>query len=319
VSGPAKQRLQIAVLDDYQEVALGYADWSRLEPCEIACFARPLAGDALVEAVSGFDVLSLMRDRTVLDADLLSRLPRLRLIIVTGNRFRNVDRDAAAARGVVVTGTGNLKALGAPAEQAMALLLAAARRIPAEDRAMREGRWQTGVGRSLEGRTLGILGLGRFGTRMAGLGRAFGMEIIAWSPSLTPERAAAAGARRVGREALFAESDALSIHLVLSDRSRGIVGAAELALMKPDAILVNTSRGALIDEAALVRALRAGRPGMAALDVFETEPMPAGHPLLALPNTVLAPHMGFVTEQAYRQYYSDTVAVIANWRKESGR
>jgi phosphoglycerate dehydrogenase-like enzyme len=319
VSGQAKQRLRIAVLDDYQEVALSSADWSPLQPCEIACFARPLAGGALVDAVSGFDVLSLMRDRTVLDADLLSRLPRLRLIVVTGNRFRNVDQDAAAARDITVTGTGNLKALGAPAEQAMALLLAAARRIPAEDRAMREGRWQTGLGRSLEGRTLGILGLGRFGTRMAALGRAFGMEIIAWSPSLTPERAAAAGARQVEREALFAESDALSIHLVLSDRSRGIVGAAELALMKPDAILVNTSRGALIDEAALVQALRAGRPGMAALDVFETEPLPAGHPLLALPNTVLAPHMGFVTEQAYRQYYSDTVAVIANWRKETGQ
>jgi phosphoglycerate dehydrogenase-like enzyme len=318
VTGQAKQRLRVALLDDYQGVALGCADWSSLEPCDIATFARPLAGDALVEAVAGFDVLCLMRERTELDAAVLSRLPRLRLVVVTGNRFRNVDRDAAAAQGITVVGTGNLRALGAPAEQAMALLLAAARRIPVEDRAMREGRWQTGLGRSLEGLTLGILGLGRFGTMMAGLGRAFGMEVIAWSPSLTPEQAAAAGARRVARDALFAESDALSIHLVLSERSRGIVGAAELALMKPDAILVNTSRGALIDEAALVAALRAGRPGMAALDVFEAEPLPPGHPLLALPNTVLAPHMGFVTEQAYRQYYADAVAAVAGWRKDTG-
>jgi phosphoglycerate dehydrogenase-like enzyme len=304
---------RIAVLDDYQQVAESMGDWASLPAdATVAFFHDHLVDeDEIVERLHDFDVVAIMRERTPFTRSLLERLPRLRLLVTTGMYNRALDLAAARELGVVVSGTGSA-GNGAP-ELTWALILAGLRHIPEEDAAARAGAWQRTVGGDLRGRVLGILGLGRIGGQVARVANAFEMEVIAWSENLTAGRAEAAGARRVEKEELFRLSDVLTIHLVLSERTRDLVGAAELALMKPGALVVNTSRGPIIDEPALVEALRRGRPGAAALDVFATEPLPPGHPLLQLHNTVLTPHLGFVTETTYRRYFKEIVEDIASF------
>jgi phosphoglycerate dehydrogenase-like enzyme len=309
--------IRIAILDDYQGVALTLADWASLGPnCDVVSFDRHVgeAGEAAT-ALADFDILCLMRERMHLTRAHFAALPRLKLVVVTGSRERCIDHAAARDYGVTVQLTGG-SANNGPAELTFALILAAAHRIPQEDRHLRGGGWQEGVGMLLEGRVLGVLGLGRIGQKIAALGQAFGMTPIAWSPNLTAERAAAAGVAYRPREQFFGEADVISVHMVLSDSTRHLIGAAELALMKRTALLINTSRGGLIREAALIEALRERRIGGAALDVYETEPLPAGHPLLALENTVLTPHIGFVNDTTYRMHYARTVSTIADWLAE---
>jgi phosphoglycerate dehydrogenase-like enzyme len=308
--------IEIAVLDDYQRVALSMADWSRLgADCRVTVFDRTLATvEEAAEALAGFEVICLLRERMAVPAELIARLPTLKLIVVTGAHNRTLDLAAAEARGVTVTHTRGGDSYYATTELALGLMIACARRLAFEDRGMRQGLWQRTVGMTLHGRTLGLLGLGRMGKRMAELGRALGMRVLAWSANLTADRAEAAGATYVSRETLFREADIVSIHLVLGERTRGLVGAAEFALMKPSAFLVNTSRGPIVDEAALIAALRENRIGGAGLDVYDVEPLPADHPLRTLDNAVLAPHLGFVTEGTYRVFYEDMVECIAAWR-----
>lgn len=307
--------LKVAVLDDYQHVAMKCADWASLGPdCEVTVFDRNLGSlDEAATSLAPFDVLCLMRERMPLPAALIARLPNLKLVIVTGARVRTIDLDAAGERGIVVSHTRAGESQHATPELAWGLILASVRHIPAEDAGIRAGGWQRTVGTTLAGKTLGLLGLGKLGSRTARIGAAFGMEVIAWSQNLTEERAAEVGARRVDKDRLFASSDVLSIHLILGDRTRGLVGAADIARMKPGALLVNTSRGPIVDEAALIDALH--RDAIrAALDVFDQEPLPPEHPLRQAPNTVLTPHLGYVTEGAYREFYADTVDNIVAWR-----
>jgi phosphoglycerate dehydrogenase-like enzyme len=284
---------------------LGFADWSSLD-ADVEAFADHLSDeDALVERLSGFEVVVAMRERTPFTRALLERLPKLRLLVTTGMRNASIDMAAVADRGIVVSGTG----AGGPstAELTWGLLLAVTRGITVEDAAVRAGEWQLGVGTGLEGKTLGVLGLGRLGSRVAGYGKAFGMEVVAWSQNLTDERAAEVGATRVEKDELFAGSDAVTIHLVLGDRTRGLVGRRELSLMRPTAYLVNTSRGPIVDEAALIEALERGTIAGAALDVFDEEPLPADHPLRRLANTVVTPHIGYVSTEAYRMMFGDAL------------
>ena len=304
--------LELAILDDYQRVALSLADWGSLKDrVRITVFDRPLGADAAT-LLAPFDILCLMRERTPFPRSLIQQLPRLKFMTLTGARSPSLDLEAASERGIVVSHTG-YASQQATAELAWGLILASARHLPAETQAMREGRWQSTVGRVVDGKVLGLLGLGRLGSRMAAIGRAFGMEVQAWSQNLTAEKAEAAGARLVDKATLFRTSDWISIHLVLSERSRGLVGAADLELMKPDAWLINTSRGPIIDQPALLAALEAGAIGGAGLDVYDEEPLPADHPLRRAPRTILTPHLGFVTEDAYRVFYRDTVEDIAAW------
>src|SRR5690349_8115912 len=291
--------MRVAVLDDYQGVALSYGDWGDLD---VEVFTDHLPGDDEVVARLGpFDVVVAMRERTPFTRARLERLENLKLLVTTGMRNASIDLEAAREQGVAVCGTGSL---GPPtAELAWGLILALTRHIPAEDARMRAGGWQHTVGPELAGRTLGLVGLGRLGARMAKIARAFEMETIAWSQNLTPERAAEAGAEAVAKEELFRRADIVSIHLVLSDRSRGLVAVEELALMKPTAYLVNTSRGPIVDEAALLDALHSGRIAGAGIDVYDTEPLPPQHPLRFAPNTVLTPHIGYVTTGAYEVFY----------------
>ncbi|WP_216206014.1 D-2-hydroxyacid dehydrogenase family protein [Amycolatopsis aidingensis] len=304
--------MKIAILDDYQNVALGFADWDSLGAEIEVCNEYIPDRDELVRRLAGAEVVVAMRERTPFPAELLDRLPDLRLLVSTGRRNAAIDIAAARERGILVCGTGYLPE--PTAEHTWALILAAMRNLPREERSMRDGGWQLGLGSGLHGRTLGLLGLGRLGSRVAAVGAAFGMEVIAWSQNLTAEHAAGQGVTAVGREELFERSDVLSIHLVLSDRTRGLVGAAELAAMKPTAWLVNTSRGPIVREEALIEALRAGRIGGAALDVYDTEPLPSDHPLRALPNTVLTPHIGYVTREVYQVFYRDAVQDIAAYQ-----
>lgn len=300
---------RIAILDDYQGVALSLGPWARLDAA-IDVFRETLRDPA--GQLAGYDTIVCMRERTPFPRALIDALPALRLLITTGGRNRAIDLAAAAERGVTVCGTSHA---GTPTvDLTWGLILALLRGIPAQQAALREGRWQTAVGRGLEGRTLALLGLGNLGARVARIGAAFGMRCIAWSTNLTAERAMAGGATLVDKPTLFAEADVLSVHLVLSDRSRGIVGAAELARMQPDAVLVNTSRGPLVDTDALVGALREGRLGGAGIDVFDTEPLPPMHPLLSAPNTVLTPHLGYVTAENYRAYFAGAVEAIEAFR-----
>jgi len=301
---------RLAILDDYQGVALAMGPWDRLPPeLRIEAFRDTLKDqDALVARLEPFDAILAMRERTPFPASLVRRLPKLRLLVSTAARNRSIDLAACAAAGVTVCGTPSF---GHPtADLAWGLILSLARGIPAQDRALREGRWQTGIGVGLEGRTLGVIGLGNLGSRVARVGAAFGMRVLAWSANLAEERAAATGATRVPKETLLREADIVTLHLVLSERSRGTIGAADLALMKRTAFLVNTSRGPLVDTPALIDALKAGRIAGAGLDVFDEEPLPADHPLLAAPNTVLTPHLGYVTEENYRAYFAGAVEAI---------
>ena len=300
---------RIAVLDDYQRAAHGLADWSRLRGHEVTFFHEPL--DDPAQALERFDVVCAMRERTAFPAELFDRLPGLRLLVTTGMRNAAVDMDAAAAHGVTVCGT---EVPSTPtAELTWGLILALARRIPVEDRGMREGGWQTTVGIDLAGKTLGILGLGRLGSIVAGYGEAFRMRLVAWSENLTAERAAECGAELVAKDELFSGADVVTIHLVLSRRTRGLVGARELGLMRPTAFLVNTSRGPIVDETALLDALDAGTIAGAGIDVYDREPLPADHPLRRAPNTVLTPHLGYVTEDTYRVFYGQTVDDVEAW------
>ncbi|GAB3501776.1 D-2-hydroxyacid dehydrogenase family protein [Amycolatopsis cihanbeyliensis] len=304
--------MKIAILDDYQNVALDFADWDSLG-AEIEVFTEHIPDrDELVRRLAGVEAVVAMRERTPFPAELLDRLPELRLLVSTGRRNAAIDIAAARARGIVVCGTGYLPE--PTAEHTWALILAAMRNLPSEERSMRGGGWQLGLGSGLHGRTLGLLGLGRLGSRVAAVGAAFGMDVIAWSQNLTAEHAAERGVSAVGREELFRRSDVLSIHLVLGDRTRGLVGPAELAAMKPTAWLVNTSRGPIVRERALLDALREGAIGGAALDVYDTEPLPAEHPLRTLPNTVLTPHIGYVTREVYQVFYADAVEDIAAYQ-----
>ena len=303
--------MRIAVLDDFQDAARHTADWSCLaERAEPTFFTDNVTGEALVERLRPFEIAVAIRERTPFRQALLDRLPNLRMIATTGMRNLGIDVAACRARGIPVSGT---EGGGAPtAELAMGLILALSRNIVAEDRSLRAGTWQTRrIGSVIKGRTLGLVGLGKLGTEVAGLARAFGMEVIAWSPNLTPERAASAGCRAVEKQALFAQADYVSLHLVLSDRSRGVVDAAALAAMRPGACLVNTSRSGLVDGAALVAALTEGRIAGAALDVFDQEPLPADAAILHAPNTILTPHLGYATRENYDSYFPQVVENIA--------
>ncbi|PWC39029.1 D-2-hydroxyacid dehydrogenase family protein [Azospirillum sp. TSO35-2] len=310
--------MRVAILDDYQDVARDLADWSRLPAgSTLTVFNEPLADgntggiDAVAAALEPFDALVVMRERTPFPAALIDRLPNLKLLVTTGARNNAIDLTACAARGIPVSGTGMV---GTPtAELTWGLILALAKRIPAEERALRDGRWQTGLTSDLAGKRLGLVGLGKLGTKVARVGQAFGMEVVAWSPNLTDERAAAAGVTRVEKRALFATADVVSVHLVLSERTRGVVGAAEIGAMKPTALFVNTSRAGLVDETALTDALRHGHIGGAGIDVFPVEPLPADSLWLSLPNTVLTPHLGYVTRENYAVFYRDALEDILAW------
>ncbi len=305
--------INVAVLDDYQGVARRMADWSVLDGrAEVVVFGDHLGEPAdVIERLAPFEVVCVMRERTPMTREIIAKLPKLRLIASTGPRNASIDLDAASEHGVAVAHTG-YTSHGA-IELTWAAILGAVRSIPAEANSVRAGGWQVGVGGDLNGRTLGILGLGRIGSAVARIARAFEMDVIAWSQNLTAERAAAGGARLVTKEALFRDADIVSVQLVLSDRTRGIVAAPEFALMKRSAWFVNTSRGPLVDEAALIDTLREGHIAGAALDVFTTEPLPADHPFRTLPNVLATPHVGFVTQQTYETFFSDTVRNIVDW------
>jgi phosphoglycerate dehydrogenase-like enzyme len=302
---------RVAVLDDYQSAAARFADWSLVpERVEVVEFSDHLDDvDALVERLTPFDVVVAMRERTPFPRAVLERLPRLRLLVTTGRRNAAIDVPAAAGLGITVCGTAAHPA--GPVELTWALVLAVARHVPQEDAAVRAGGWQETVGTDLAGATLGVLGLGRLGERVARIGQAFDMDVVAWSQNLSAERAAEVGVRRVEKDELFATADVLTVHLVLSDRTRGLVGRQELERMKPSAILVNTSRGPIVDEAALVDALRSSTIAGAGLDVFDTEPLARDHPLRSAPRTVLTPHLGYVTEQTYEVFYREAVEDVA--------
>ncbi|MFP1728137.1 D-2-hydroxyacid dehydrogenase family protein [Lonsdalea quercina] len=305
--------LKIAILDDYQGVALASADWSAVQSrANITVFRDHLADEsALIARLRPFDALCVMRERTPLTARLLARLPNLKFIASTSARNASIDIAAARAQGITVSATQG-RGNGAP-ELTWALLLAAARHLPAECASLRSGGWQVGIGADLEGSTLGILGLGKIGARVAAIGRAFGMNVMAWSQNLTPEAAQAAGVTWVDKATLLRESDWLSLHLVLSERTRGIIGASDLVLMKPTAWLINTSRGPLVDEAALIEALSQQTLAGAALDVFSSEPLPDNHPFRTLNNVIATPHIGFVTHHTYRVFYEETVQNLQAW------
>ncbi len=303
-------KTRIAILDDFQNVALEVADWSAVaQRADITVFDDHLADlDAVAERLRGFDIVVIMRERTPFPAALIDNLPHLKLLVTTGMRNLAIDLDAATARGVIVSGTDSVGY--SPAELTWALILALMRNIPKEDRATREGRWQTALGRALNGRVLGVIGLGKIGARVAAVGKALEMDVVAWSQNLTGERCAEAGVRQVGFEDLLTAGDVITIHTVLSDRTRGLIGAGELAKMKPTAYLVNTSRGPIIEEAALITALKDGTIAGAGLDVYDVEPLPLDHPLRNLENTVITPHLGYVTDDNYRVYFGHAVEDI---------
>jgi phosphoglycerate dehydrogenase-like enzyme len=294
---------RLAILDDYQNVALGLAQWDSLgSGVTVQAFHDTLSDpDALARRLGDFEIIVAMRERTPFRRPLLERLDKLKLLVTTGMRNASIDLKAAAERGVLVCGT---EVLTPPTvELTWGLILAIARHIPREDQGMRNGQWQSTVGVDLQGRTLGLLGLGRLGSRVADIGEAFGMRVIAWSQNLTEERAKSFGAERVEKQELFRRADFLSIHMVLSSRTRGLVDSPEFAVMKPTAYLINTSRGPIVNEPALIAALESRKIAGAALDVYDQEPLPADHVLRRLDNVVLTPHLGYVTEDDYRVMY----------------
>ena len=310
---------RVAILDDYAGVALSFADWSAVQKhCEITVFDRHLSEVEAAEVLAPFDVVCTLRERMAFPRGLIERLPNLKLITIVGRSLPNFDMAAATEAGVLVARSdfahprfGAVR--DATPELAWGLMIATVRHLAEEHRRMRDGGWQTTTGTTLSGKTLGLLGLGRVGRRMAEFAHVFGMQVIAWSQNLTEAAAVEVGARLVGKAELFEGSDIVSIHLVLSERTRRLVGGAELALMKPNAYLINTSRGPIVDEAALVAALSSGRIAGAGLDVFDVEPLPAEHPLRNLPNVTLSPHLGYVTREMLGAFYSDTVEAVLAW------
>jgi phosphoglycerate dehydrogenase-like enzyme len=306
-------RIKIAVLDDYQNIALKMADWSSIpgNP-EISVFNDHVSDEnLLVERLLPFDIVCIMRERTLMSATLLGRLPNLKLIASTGTGNAAIDLEAGERRGVEVLHTGYNST--PTIEFTWAMILALARNIAIENNSLRSGGWQTAVGADLHGKTLGVLGLGKIGSRVAEIGKFFGMNVMAWSQNLTLEKAAASGARLVPKEQLFRDADFLTIHLVLSPRSRGTVGKEELSLMKPTSFLINTARGPIVDEAALVETLADRKIAGAAMDVFEQEPLPAEHPFRRLPNVLATPHIGYGSRSLYEIFYGDSVANITTW------
>jgi phosphoglycerate dehydrogenase-like enzyme len=304
---------RVAILNDYQGVARDYADWSVIDDrVQTEQFREHIADpDALVHALQPFNVIVAMRERTTLSRAVIEQLPNLELVVTTGPYNAAIDGDALRDRGVVYCGTGG--ALHNTAELTWALILACARQVPREDHNIKTGGWMTTVGADLYGSTLGMCGLGRLGGLVANVGKAFGMNIIAWSSNLTAERCAEVGATLVSKDELFAQADFISIHLVLSDRSRGLVGERELRRMKPSAYLINSSRGPIVDEDALARVLAERAIAGAGLDTFGVEPLPADHPFRRLDNLVTTPHLGYVTEGCYRIFFRDIVEDIAAW------
>lgn len=308
--------LRIALLDDYQQLAMGMADWASLpEGTVVHAFSKAFASeDELVTALQDFDVVVAMRERTAFPASVITRLPKLKLLASTGLRNAAIDVPACLKQGVVVCGAkGARHGLAATAETAWALILALHKRLPGSDQALRGGIWQPQLALALEGRVLGLAGLGNIGKRMARIGQAFGMDVIAWSPNLTAERAQQAGVRMVSKAELFAQSDVVSLHLVLSPPTANVVAHAELSAMKADAFLVNNSRAGLVDEAALMAALQERRIGGAGLDVFWQEPLPKTHDLCALDNVVLTPHLGYVTPENLTAFYGGVLDNIRAW------
>jgi phosphoglycerate dehydrogenase-like enzyme len=307
------EQYSIAVLDDYQGVALSMADWSVLERrASITIFNDHIAdADAVVSRLLPFDIVCVMRERTPMSRAVIERLPKLRLIASTATRNASIDIEAADERGIEVVHTGYSSA--PTIELTWALILAGARHLVDENASLRGGGWQRFIGEDLGGRTLGLLGLGNIGSAVAQIGKAFGMTVIAWSQNLTAERAGAAGAVLVTKDELFRQADVVSIHLVLSGRTRGLVGKAEFALMKPTASLVNTSRGPIVVEADLLEALQKGKIAGAAVDVFDQEPLPLDHPFRSQPNLLATPHIGYVSRGLYERFYQDTVDNIAKW------
>ncbi len=306
---------RVALLDDYQDVALQMADWQSLPAdVEVQVFRDHLSDeDALAERLGNIDIIMAMRERTPFQRSLLERLPNLKLLITAGMRNASIDLQAASDCGVMVCGT---EGLGYPtAELTWGLILSLMRRIPREDQATRNGQWQVTTGLGLQGKTLGLLGLGRLGSQVATVGNAFKMNLIAWSQNLTAERAAEYSATLVSKDELVSQSDILSVHLVLSNRTRGLIGARELGLMKPTAYLVNTSRGPIVDEPALIQALETGTIAGAGLDVFDVEPLPLDHPFRRLDNIFITPHIGYVTDETYRVFYGDALEDIQAFLK----
>jgi phosphoglycerate dehydrogenase-like enzyme len=309
--------IRIAILDDYQNAALEMADWSPLAGrAEITVFNDHLADvDEIVKRLQPFDVVCVMRERTRLSRSVIERLPHLKLIASTGPRNAAIDLEAAAERGIVVAHTGY--DARSTIEMTWALILASARHVASESAHLRGGGWQYTLGGSLHGKTLGVLGLGNIGSEVARIGLAFGMDVIAWSRNLTADRARSCGARLVSKEELFRSADILTIHVVLSRETKGFVGMQELQAMKPTARLINTSRGPIVDEAALIEILRQHLIAGAALDVFDIEPLPADHPFRSLDNVLATPHLGFVARDLYRTFYGDTVENIVRWLDQS--
>lgn len=307
--------VQIAVIDDWQHVASSVVDWSALEAVGRVHFLHDYPADTatMIERLKGFAVICVMRERSTFDKALLQGLPNLKLLVTGGMRNAAIDLAAAKALGIQVCGTDSYKQ--AAPELTWALIMASTRNLLAEANSLRAGGWQVGLGGDLHGKTLGILGLGSIGQKVAQFAQVFGMRVIAWSENLTPQRAAEAGVTWVSKRELFEQADILSVHLVLSDRSRGLVDAEALGWMKPTARLVNTARGPIVDEQALVQALTDGRLAGAALDVYAEEPLPADHAFRHLPNVLATPHVGYVSEQNYRQFYQQMIEDIQAWAK----
>ena len=307
-------RFRLAILDDYQNVAEDFAPWKSLatDGVEVTIFNTPLGSDsAVAAALAEYEIIVAMRERTPFPRSVLENLPQLKLLVTTGAANASIDLETAKENGVVVCGTGGSPA--AAPELTWALLLAFTRNLTAEETSLRNGRWQRTVGFELSGKTLGIVGLGKIGHRIAAYGKAFGMDVLAWSQNLTEETAAAAGVRKVSKDELFRESDVVSLHLRLSERSEGVVGERELRLLGADGVLVNTSRGPLVDQQALLDALHKGHIRGAALDVYDQEPLPPGHPLLDAPRTVLTPHLGYVTNESYQAFLGGAFEDVRAW------
>jgi phosphoglycerate dehydrogenase-like enzyme len=304
--------VSVAILDDFQDVTRTLADWDRLRPgADVTIFNRHFEGEELVRRIAPFEVLVLTRERTPLRRALIERLPNLKLVVTAGSRNLGIDMAACKERGILVCGTES--GSSPTAELAWGLLLALARRIVDEDRALRDGRWQTTVGFGLKDKVLGIVGLGKLGSQMAKIGQAFGMRTIAWSQNLTDDKAQAQGCTRVEKLVLFREADVVTIHLLSTERTRGIIGRAEFAAMKPTAIFINTARAAIVDQDALLDALMSRKIAGAGLDVYDREPLPADAPILRAPNTVLTPHLGYVTRDTYSVYFPQALEDIEAW------